>query len=198
MTCIVGVVDRGAVYIGGDSAGVSGYDITIRADKKVFRNGEFLIGFTSSFRMGQILEHSFTPPPLPEEPEKLFRCMARDFADALREAFRDKGFASKSSGQESGGVFLVGVRGRLFRVDNDYHIGEAADGFDAVGCGEAYAKGSLFSNAYLRPDERIREALQAAAHFSAGVRAPFTVLANPPPVAASRENRSPLQTSSGL
>ena len=38
MTCIAGLVDsNGDIYIGGDSAGVAGYDLTIRADEKVFK-----------------------------------------------------------------------------------------------------------------------------------------------------------------
>ena len=41
MTCIVGLVHGGKVYMGGDSAGVGGYCLTVRADEKVFRNGEF-------------------------------------------------------------------------------------------------------------------------------------------------------------
>lgn len=37
MTCIVGLVEASNIYIGGDSAGVSGYDLTIRADSKSSR-----------------------------------------------------------------------------------------------------------------------------------------------------------------
>lgn len=64
MTCIVGLVDQGNVWIGGDSAGVGGYDLMLRADQKVFRNGDFLMGFTSSFRMGQLLRYKLSPPKL--------------------------------------------------------------------------------------------------------------------------------------
>ena len=39
MTCIVGLVHEGVVYIGGDSAGVGGMSLTVRADEKVFQNG---------------------------------------------------------------------------------------------------------------------------------------------------------------
>lgn len=39
MTCIVGVVEGHTVWMGGDSAGVGGYALTVRADQKVFRNG---------------------------------------------------------------------------------------------------------------------------------------------------------------
>ena len=35
MTCIVGLVHEGVVYIGGDSAGVGGLSLTVRADEKV-------------------------------------------------------------------------------------------------------------------------------------------------------------------
>ena len=62
MTCIVGLEHKGKVYIGGDSAGVAGYSLSVRADQKVFINGNFIFGFTSSFRMGQILRFGFNPP----------------------------------------------------------------------------------------------------------------------------------------
>jgi len=54
MTCIAGFVNKNEVWIGGDSAGVAGYNLRIRKDTKVFKvNGRFLIGYTNSFRMGQ-------------------------------------------------------------------------------------------------------------------------------------------------
>jgi hypothetical protein len=35
MTCIVGLVTPKGIYLGGDSAGVGGYSLTVRADEKV-------------------------------------------------------------------------------------------------------------------------------------------------------------------
>ena len=52
MTCIVGLVENGKVYIGGDSAGVAGLDVRMRSDEKVFTKGNMIFGYTSSFRMG--------------------------------------------------------------------------------------------------------------------------------------------------
>lgn len=52
MTCIIGFIKNKKVYIGGDSAGVGGSHVTIRRDSKVFKNGNFIMGYTSSFRMG--------------------------------------------------------------------------------------------------------------------------------------------------
>jgi hypothetical protein len=172
MTCIVGVAHQGVVYLGGDSAGIAGRNLDIRADPKVFRVGEFVMGFTDSFRMGQLLQHAFVPPPLVEGQE-LHRYMVTAFVDALRTMFKDKGFARDDNGTESAGTFLVGVRGRLFAVCSDYQVGENAFGFDAVGCGEAPAKGALFATSRLSPYARLTRALKAAEQFNTGVRGPF-------------------------
>ena len=82
MTCIVGFVEKGIVYIGGDSAGVSGLDLRLREDEKVFLKNGMAFGFTSSFRMGQILRYCFTIPD--QDPRKDdFSYLCTDFIDAL-------------------------------------------------------------------------------------------------------------------
>ena len=174
MTCIVGIVSKGKTYLGGDSAGVAGLDITIRKDKKVFHNGEMVMGFTSSFRMGQVLQYDFIHPEI--DTDDLMAYMVKSFIPALRECFKKAGYAKVDSNRESGGCFLVGVRGRLFQVDSDFQVGENVCGYAAVGCGENYAYGSLFTSAEgadLKPKWRLEKALEAAAEFSGGVVAPF-------------------------
>lgn len=175
MTCIVGIQEKDAVYIGGDSAGVAGYSITVRSDQKVFRNGPFVMGFTSSFRMGQLLRYSFTPPKLPAEND-MDRFMTVDFINSVKSCLTEGGWMQQHSGQDVGGTFLVGVRNKLYLVDSDFQIGKPTDGYDAVGCGEEFAKGSLYSTIGNDPKLRVREALKAASHHSAGVTGPYTVL----------------------
>ena len=174
MTCIVGIMDKGKVIIGGDSAGVSGYDLTVRADEKVFVNGEFIFGFTSSFRMGQLLRYRFKPP-FHRPDVSIDEYMATDFVDSIRKCLKDGGFAKVENGEESGGTFLVGYRGQLFRIDSDYQVGKPLNGFDAVGCGELIARGALYATIDRPPNERLRIALEAAEEFSAGVRRPFVI-----------------------
>jgi len=177
VTCIVGLVDGGRVWIGGDSAGTSGWDLAIRADRKVFRNGPYVMGFTTSFRMGQLLRHGFEPPVPPEPLADLEAFMATTFIDAVRERLKAGGWAAKNSEREGGGTFLVGVRGRLFEVEEDYQVGERRGGFAAVGCGAQVAHGALFATPdHLAPD-RVLLALVAAERFSAGVRGPFSIRA---------------------
>ena len=176
MTAIVGLARQGKVFVGGDSAGVSGFDLTVRADPKVFRNGPYLFGFTSSFRMGQLIRYALVPP----EPKRddLDRFMATKFVDALRACLKEGGWARKESDREEGGCFLVGTRGRLYTVESDYQVGRAADGYAAVGCGDQVALGALYATAGLamRPRARLKLALRAAERFNAGVRGPFVYL----------------------
>jgi hypothetical protein len=173
LTAIAGFVHEGSVWIGGDSAGVSGWDMTIRADRKVFVKGDFVIGFTSSFRMGQLIRYKFNLPQHPDGMD-VFEFMATLFVDGLRQCFKDGGYAEKDKEAEKGGVFLVGYRGRLFRIDSDYQVGEPLDGMDACGCGDQIVRGALWA---LRDSgdqyERMITALSAAERFSAGVRGPF-------------------------
>uniref|UniRef100_UPI003F49A2CE hypothetical protein n=1 Tax=Streptosporangium sp. CA-235898 TaxID=3240073 RepID=UPI003F49A2CE len=190
MTVIAGLVHDGRVYMGGDSAGCAGWELTVRRDPKVFEVGPYLIGFTTSFRMGQLLRFSFTPPTLPYDLDHdgLTKLMVTEFIDGIRATFKDGGYARKDSEQESGGKFLVGVRGRLFEIGPDYQVGEPADSYAAVGCGAQVALGALHAmntmdtmdDNSIRPMDRIHHALYAAERFSNGVRAPFTVIFGEP------------------
>ncbi|ANT54760.1 MULTISPECIES: hypothetical protein [Mesorhizobium] len=172
MTCIVGLINDGSVHIGGDSAGVVGYSLTVRADRKVFRNKDFVFGFTSSFRMGQLLAHSFKPPKRHPDID-VYTFMVTEFVNALRQCLKDGGYAERHHEAERGGTFLVGYAGRLFKIAGDYQVGESADDFDACGCGEQIALGALLASPNSPPRERLTIALQAAERFSAGVRTPF-------------------------
>ena len=175
MTAIVGLVHTGTVYIGGDSAGASGWSLTVRADSKVFHNNGYLFGFTTSFRMGQLIRYALKPPKPVGDIE---RFMATKFIDSVREALKAGGWARRDSEREEGGTFLVGVKGRLFTVHDDYQVAQTADGYAAVGSGDDTALGALFATARtgLGPRKRVLLALAAAERFSAGVRAPFICL----------------------
>ena len=175
MTCIVGLVHEGVVYIGGDSAGVAGLSLTVRADEKVFRNSDFLMGFTTSFRMGQLLRYSLKPPRRHPD-DDIHQYMVVDFVNAVRGCLKAGGYASKEDEVESGGTFLVGYAGHLFTVNSDYQVGIPEDGYAAVGSAQDIARGSLFATQGQEPRSRVLTALQAAERFNAGVRGPFHIL----------------------
>lgn len=189
MTCIIGIQHNNLITIGGDSAGVAGLDIEVRADEKVFnkideQGNEWLFGFTSSFRMGQLIRYALELPNVSKidlkDEEAFNRVMVLDFIDCVRRCFEDKGWLRTKADREYGGAFIVGVKGRLFVIEDDFQVAIPASGFTAIGCGELQALGSLYTTAALgKPvDTRLRAklALEAAEAYSGGVRSPYVIL----------------------
>lgn len=177
MTAIAGLVHDGRVLIGADSGGVGGWTLNTRKDAKVFGNGAYVMGFTSSFRMGQILRWSFKPPAPPAK-GSLERFMCTTWVNAARHTLSEGGWAKKDAERELGGCLLVGVRGHLFRVDEDWQVGEHADGYAAVGSGEQTALGAFAATEHLGldPEKRVLSVLEAAERHNIGVRGPFHLL----------------------
>ena len=141
MTCIVGLVSKGKVYIGADSLGSDGFTQQVRKESKVFKNGDFLIGCTSSFRMIDILKWKFNPPTVKDD--NLHKFMVTEFVDAVRTLFVENGYNITSDDWRSG-CFLVGIRGKLFSIESDFQVYE--QDFYAVGSGAYHALGSLYTS----------------------------------------------------
>ena len=109
--------------------------------------------------------------------------MVTEFVDEVRRCFKGYGFGVEGSTDKGigagdrGGDFLIGYEGRLFYLMEDYQIAEVRHGYNACGCGDFFALGSLYSTeGILKPKERILIALGAAQEFSAGVGKPFTIV----------------------
>jgi len=182
MTCIIGLIDDNKnIHIGADSAGVCGYDIRERTDSKIFIKSSMIFGFTSSFRMGQLIRYQLEIPKHFHGVDD-YEYMCTDFIEAVRKCFRDFGFARIDNNVNSGGIFLVGYRGKLYQVESDFQVGQINSNFNACGCGEDYALGALEiieSNSELScqtPKNKIVDALAVAEKYSAGVSGPFKVL----------------------
>jgi len=182
MTCVVGLVERsGVVWMGGDTLGSNGHYIIQRRDPKVFRRGSYLIGYTSSFRMGNLLRYEGTLPEWSQNGYTLPEFMVREFVPVVRQLLKDSGYAEIVNNQEFGGTFLVAVAGELFEISNDFQVGQPSDAYAAIGGGREVALGAMFAAAGQSPRTRIEMALRASERFTAGVRRPFTILRLPAP-----------------
>jgi ATP-dependent protease HslVU (ClpYQ) peptidase subunit len=181
MTCIVGIEHQGKVYIGGDRAGTENGMIVRVAQPKVFASDGYLMGYTTSFRMGQILQHCFIPPPV-DKSDDLIGFMVRKFVPALQRALAAGEWLKTKDGRQEAGTFLVGVQGRLFVVEDDFNVHSSRHGFYAVGSGAAVALGALWQsmpeNARTsdNPKDRLRMALEAAQELTTAVAGPFDIL----------------------
>ena len=179
MTCIVGLIDNGKVYIGADSQATAGYvKHTLPAGAaKVFKLGDMLIGCCGDVRGANILRYRFTPPAHhpPDMDDATF--IATTVVDAMRACFKDAG-ASKieNSVEETGGsLFVIGYHNRLFRIGGDWSVFETAEPYMVTGSGQEFALGALYAGTGKTPKARIEKALEAAEKFDIYCRGPFVI-----------------------
>lgn len=115
MTCVVGLIRNKKIFMAADCLGCAGGDTVPRRDPKVFQKENMLIGYTTSYRMGQLLRYNLNIPKHNGKPAFEYMCV--DFIDALRECLKKGGYAKKENEVESGGTFLVGFKGKLFEIE---------------------------------------------------------------------------------
>lgn len=157
MTCIVGIKHFDRVWIGGDRLSSDGYAKEYSLRSKVFYNEEYIIGYTSSFRMGDLLEHVLEPPEY--DGSDPHRFMVREFVPRVIKTFKDNYWFT--DGKAHGGEFLLAFRDNLFKVQDDFSVQSFNE--TATGSGQIAALGSLHSTDG-DPCDRIRAAIKAADH----------------------------------
>ncbi len=176
------IAQNGTVYMGSDHAASddkTGW-ILSRREPKVFKVGQYGVAFTDSFRMGQILQYNWNPPKY--TPTKtnsgLDKFMRTKFIDSVKQAFKDNGYGTIGGSEEdSGGIFIIGVEGRIFTIDEDFHVGENIVNYMAEGSGAFFALGALHATKNQKnPKMRLKAALEASAEFSMSVSPPFTYI----------------------
>jgi hypothetical protein len=175
MTCIVGIAEKGKIYLGGDAITVSGhYDKTISRAPKVFIRGPMVFGACHSIRMRNLLQYRLDIPIY--RGDDLMTYLVNDFIDAVRDCFKRGGLAQEEKGREEGGKFLLGFQGQLFCVELEYDILVPSTPYYAIGCGDNIAFGSLYSTEQLNMDpmRRLELALHAAERHNTDVSGPFT------------------------
>lgn len=186
MTCIVGFTDKktGTTWIGGDSMGSNGYTQSIQSGHKVFHNDTMknvIMGGCGSFRQLDLLEYTenlFPEIDIYKKPDIDRKYMIKTFIPNVASLFQNCMVSEKET--DRGGNFLVGVKGRLFEIQNDYSVLEPKDGYTAIGCGEVAAMGSLYATTKnckkMSPKEHIISALEAAEKNCMGVQRPFVII----------------------
>ncbi len=187
MTCIVGLVEGGKVYMGSDSAGSDGFTYSIRQEPKVFRRagdkGEMIIGYTTSFRFGQLLEYSLDVPIQPKSMDD-HKYMVTLFMDAVRKCLKDggymnaKGHGTNKNETEEGGTALIGYHGKLWQMEDDFQIALSPSIGDAVGSGVYSAMGALhiLTDMVMSPEKKIKKALSVAEACVVTVKGPFEII----------------------
>ncbi len=175
MTCIIGLVHDGKVYMGGDSCYSCGNIKGTLKSPKIFKYKNMLLGTAGSLRFMQSLKYDFAPPI--DSSLDVIEYIVSEFIPDLREVLRKAGIMEeKDKIETTDSRILVGYRGRLFIISSNFAIIEDSNEYLAIGGADEVALGSLYTTRGMSvPEFRIQEALRAAAHFNPYVSEPFTI-----------------------
>lgn len=165
MSCVVGIVRRGGILIGADMYSCRENRVITNIDQKVFNiQDKMLIGYSGHRRAGQVVEQELHVPRKRKawtDMQFLTKSILPQIARSIRKHRLYEDDTKKTPPDIN---FLVAYMGILYRVEPDLAISIPKDGYDAIGAGEEYALGSLFSTRRQRsPEKRIQVALQASA-----------------------------------
>jgi len=173
MTCIVGVETDSGALLAGDSASVGSHHTKKTSNSKVFKYDDVQVacGYTTSFRMGQILEYHLDPPEVGQDERDY---LVRVLVPEIRETLEEKGFSKIKNNKEKGGMFLLAVGDKVFKVQGDFSAIRHECPYSSVGLGAREAYGAMAAMKEDNPKELARRAIEAASEFNTGVELPIT------------------------
>ena len=163
MTCIAVLNQNGYMYMAGERA-VSNEDIVhLLSSPKIFKQGEYLIGFAGHMS-GMTVFNLFTPPqPQGLKGKKLDTFMNTNFLEYATNFYTEHNIRTDNLD------LLIAVGDRIYEHSTDnMSLYTYADEYNSIGSGSTYAMGSFFSTAdfSLSGEQRIKLALQAAIAYS--------------------------------
>jgi len=174
MSCVVGVVQNGCVWMGGDSAATDAGGLqTVCANPKVFRRENYLVGAVGTWRLIQLLRYENLGPLDPANPDISVEVWADDFAEMCRV----KALLNAEGEIRDEAMVMLGFAHKLYVVQKDFGVIVSQRGYDAIGtmATESVALGNLWATEGIAGEDRVRLALEASAEFCATVRPPFVI-----------------------
>lgn len=155
MTCIIAHATRTSSFIAADKLGSNNFTKAIQSEPKIFEK-EFdsrvleegfiptihkdtmTIGYTTSFRMGQLLKHCLVLPE--KQPTQSFKeYLVQSVVPAIRTLFREE-WGSRADNQDvGGGQFIILHKHKIYEIHEDFCVLEPKNNISAVGSGAYHA-----------------------------------------------------------
>ena len=178
MTCIVGLVHDGKIYMGGDGQYLAGWRKIRSSNPKIFRLGDMLIGTERSQRVSDIVQYALDlDDDLWDDPTIY---LLVEFIPKLQECLKAHGsMLSKEGIDEMDATIMIGYKGHLFIIAEDFSLSQIGSAYEAIGGGAKYAVGYLYATddiVSIGPEQAIENAISCASHFSASCGGPITIL----------------------
>ena len=179
MTCILGMEYLGKVHIVCDSCASNLYNYSIISFPKLFKKNDLLIGYTGTFRYGQIIQYK-TSFPDKQKIQTDFEYLSTTVVDTIRNALKNNGSVqTKDNIEESLCDCVIGYNGSIYVFQSDFSIIQYKNSIASVGCGSISAKSALMGLQLNRglektdPKTLLEEALSIVTNFDCHVKEPF-------------------------
>lgn len=175
MTAIVALEYKNHIYMGSDSAASNEIHIDKIDRPKIIERKNILIGYSSSFRVGQVIENFFDFTTIRKSEKYLYT----RFIQELRYIFEENGVKDFQNGEVVSGNsdFLVAFNKKLYILQNDFSILRSNCGYAAIGSGAEVAYGALYATQEIDdPIKRVTIALEAADRWVPSVAPPFHII----------------------
>ena len=144
MTTLAAIEGDGWAVFASDSqsSDESGF-VAMMPGGKAFDNQGIIVAGAGQVRGINLLEHAFVAPTVNMKyPDKY---ITNTFIPAMRKCFLDAGYEYKreDTSVENDNIWLVGVRGHVYRIEEDYSWERNSNGIYVAGSGERFALGAL-------------------------------------------------------
>jgi ATP-dependent protease HslVU (ClpYQ) peptidase subunit len=190
MTVIAAVKANDRVYMGCDSMflDTGSLQATKRTQSKLIIKDEMVIGLTTNgCRIFQTIQYKLKLPSTKKvKTEDLLEYFITHFCSKLYKLLHAENMLLEDPDAKTGepsispASCLIGIRGKLFQVGEDFDVAELDMPFFAIGSGGEYAIGALEATINLttgfKPDDHILHSLKTAEKYTAGVKGPFQLV----------------------
>ena len=184
MTTIAAIEGPDWVIIGADSmsSGEDGFSIAI-PDGKIFNNNNIVFAGCGAVRGINILQHDFTPPEV--DTDDIDKYITKELIPAMRNTFIEAGYElnKAESSVENDNVWIVVIKGKVYRIDSDYSWERTSDNMYVAGSGERFALGAMSAltngilvDNYIEARKIVSQALVIASKYDSSTGGKLTVL----------------------
>ena len=180
MTCIIAFKDTmNNVFLIGDKCGSNGNTKDICVEPKVFHKNGFMIGYTTSFYMGQLLKHVWEVPEK-NDSEGVDYYLHNTIRKSLINMFKINNFGEHENGYNIGDFILI-YDSRIFTVYADMQIFEHKY-LSSVGCGDVAARAAieayLNSGVSIQPEDMLTSTMEIVSNICCGVSKDYDIIDN--------------------
>jgi len=185
MTCVIGLKDKKnkRLYIGSDSAGIDTNNLSLaKFPFKIFEiysaefDSKMLVGCSGSIRSAQTIQFALNLP-YHQKTKSDYDYICTDVMFMISDLLEETKSASIEMNQvRIDGGMIIAYKDNLYTIRSDLAVFPFVHDYDAIGCGDQVALGSLYStDGLLDTEDRVKLSLDASAEFSAGVSGPFNI-----------------------